>query len=69
MYFDMSFVTIMLPAALTGNFLKWSNNNVRKLMASSVRRYTRLSEGERAVRQRLWKRVKKVNIDRQVFAG
>ncbi len=35
-------------------------------MASSVRRDARFADGERAVRQRLWKRVRKVNIERQV---
>lgn len=35
-------------------------------MASSVRMDVRFGDGERAVRQRLWKRVRKVKIERQV---
>lgn len=53
----------MPPAALTWNFLKWSRRRVRKLVASSVSKAVRFGEWERAVRARLWKRVRKVKID------
>ena len=35
-------------------------------MASSVRRDVRLGDGERAVSARLWKRVRKLKIERHV---
>lgn len=36
---------------------------MRRLVASSVSKAVRLGERERAVRARLWKRVRKVKID------
>lgn len=36
---------------------------MRKLVASSVSKAVRFGEWERAVRARLWKRVRKVKID------
>ena len=49
-YLVRSLVTMMPPAALTWNFLKWSRSRPRKPVASSVRKAVKLGEGPRAVR-------------------
>lgn len=66
LYLLMSFVTMIPPVAFTENFLKCSRSRVRNVVASSVRNAVRLCEGERAVRARLWIRVKNWKMDRQV---
>lgn len=66
MYFVMSFVTMMPPAALTENFLKCSNSKERTLRASSVKKAVRFGEGERAIRASLCKRFRNVKMLRHV---
>ena len=67
MYLLISFVTIIPPAAFTENFLKCSRSRVRNVVASSVRKAVRLGDGERAVRARLWIRVRNSKMDKQVW--
>ncbi len=68
MYFVISFVTIMPPAAFTGNFLKCSRSIERILMAISVRKAVRFGDGERAARARLCRRRRNVKMLRQVYS-